>query len=64
MPFCYNYFNNYKNYYNDALNSGNYDNVTVRMVVEPNYTINQHLGAGITGDVDMNISFKKWSENE
>ena len=38
-------------YVSAVWNSGNYDNVTVRMVVEPNYTINQHLGAGITGDV-------------
>lgn len=32
-------------------NSGNATQVTPRIVVEPNYSINQHLGAGITGDI-------------
>lgn len=32
-------------------NSGNRTNMNVRLVVEPNYTTNQHLKEGITGDV-------------
>lgn len=32
-------------------NSGSATSVTPRIVVEPNYTINQHQGAGLTGDI-------------
>ncbi len=38
-------------YVSGVWNSGNATSVTPRIVVEPNYSINQHLGAGITGDV-------------
>lgn len=38
-------------YVSGVWNSGSNTNVTVRLVVEPNYTINQHLKDGVTGDV-------------
>lgn len=43
-------------------NSGNATSVTPRIVVEPNYTINQHQGEGITGDIWFDdISLKELS---
>lgn len=43
-------------------NSGSFTSVTPRLVVEPNYTINQHQGAGITGDIWFDdISLKELS---
>lgn len=50
-------------------NSGSNTNVTVRLVVEPNYTINQHLKEGVTGDVWFDdvefspIDYGKYSED-
>lgn len=50
-------------------NSGSATSVSPRIVVEPNYTINQHLGAGITGDIwfdDISlteITYPPYNEN-
>ncbi|MDO4420196.1 MAG: GH36 C-terminal domain-containing protein [Ruminococcus sp.] len=50
-------------------NSGSQTSVTPRIVVEPNYTINQHMGAGITGDIwfdDISLcqlSYSYYNEN-
>lgn len=38
-------------YVTGVWNSGNSTSVQVRLVVEPNYTINQHQKEGITGDI-------------
>ncbi len=49
-------------YVSGIWNSGSSHTVTPRIVVESNYTVNQHLGAGITGDVWFDdISFKELS---
>lgn len=48
------------NYVSGVWNSGSNTSVQVRLVVEPNYTINQHQKEGITGDVWFDdISFKE-----
>ena len=39
------------NYVSGIWNSGDSTSLQVRLVVEPNYTINQHLKEGITGDI-------------
>lgn len=39
------------NYVTGVWNSGDSTQVQIRLVVEPNYTINQHLKEGITGDI-------------
>ncbi len=52
-------------YVSGVWNSGSNTNVQLRLVVEPNYTVNQHLKEGITGDVWFDdISFKEISYGE
>ncbi len=48
------------NYVSGVWNSGNSTSLNVRIVVEPNYTINQHQKEGITGDIYFDdISLKE-----
>lgn len=55
-------------YVSGVWNSGSATSVTPRIVVEPNYTINQHQGAGVTGDIwfdDISlceVSYSSYSE--
>ena len=47
-------------YVSAVWNSGDATTLQVRIVVEPNYTINQHMKEGITGDIWFDdISFKE-----